>query len=150
MRRLAANLGRGIVAGAAGAVVMTAGQTIEMRITGRQGSDTPATAAQRLLRIERFESDAARERFSSLVHWGYGTGWGVVRGALGTFVSPVAADAALFAGVWGGEQVIMPALDISEPTVKMGTQAIVMDGGFHALYAVATGLAFRWLAREDA
>ena len=37
----------------------------------------------RSLGITSFEDDIARARFNDLSHWGYGTGWGVVRGLLG-------------------------------------------------------------------
>ena len=79
---LGAALGRGLIAGLAGIVAMTAGQMIEMRLTVREPSSSPGDAAARILGI-RLASKAERLRFSNAIHWLYGTAWGTVRGILG-------------------------------------------------------------------
>ena len=62
---------------------MTVSSTLEARLRRRQASTAPARATAKALGIKAFDSDLARARFNDLSHWGYGTGWGVVRGVLG-------------------------------------------------------------------
>jgi len=77
---LAGSIGRGLVAGFAGAAAMTVSSTLEARLRGRAPSTAPARATAKALGIAGFDSDLAQARFNDLAHWGYGTGWGVVRG----------------------------------------------------------------------
>ncbi|MGH2968215.1 MAG: hypothetical protein ACRDK0_04000, partial [Solirubrobacteraceae bacterium] len=92
---LAASIGRGLVAGFAGTAAMTVSSTLEARLRGRAPSSAPARATAKMLGIREFDSALAAARFNDLSHWGYGTGWGVVRGLLGaTGMSPKLASAA--------------------------------------------------------
>ncbi|NJL32863.1 MAG: hypothetical protein HC893_02155 [Chloroflexaceae bacterium] len=75
-------LGRGIIAGVIGTAAMTVSSTIEMQLRQREGSTTPAQAAGKVLGVTP-RSDEAAARFSNLMHWTYGTAWGVPRGMLG-------------------------------------------------------------------
>jgi hypothetical protein len=83
MTTLAHGIGKGLLAGVVGTAAMTLSNTIEMRVRNPQASNAPAEAAKKVLGIEEFQSDAAEERFSNPVHWGYGTAWGALRGLLG-------------------------------------------------------------------
>jgi hypothetical protein len=78
---VAADFGKGLFAGAAGTAVMTVSSTIEIKLSGRGASQTPAQAAEKVLEVEP-EDEESEARFSNLVHWGYGTAWGGVRGLL--------------------------------------------------------------------
>ena len=49
---LAAAVGKGLFAGAAGTVAMTVSSTIEMKLRGRLPSSAPARAAAKLLGVE--------------------------------------------------------------------------------------------------
>jgi hypothetical protein len=110
------SIGRGLVAGLIGTVAMTVSSTIEQKARGRPASSAPARAAEKALGIEKFQSDAAEQRFSTLVHWAYGTGWGVVRGLLrAAGLPPKLASAAHGAAVWGSEQVMLPVLSSTLP-----------------------------------
>lgn len=144
---LAGSIGRGLFAGAFGTVVMTASSTIEMKLRGREGSSAPADAAAKVLGVEP-EDDQAKERFSNLVHFGYGTGWGAVRGLIGYLgLSGPAAAAAHLGAVWGSELVMLPALDVAPPATKWGTKEVGIDWFHHAVYATATSVAYEWLDR---
>ncbi len=79
---LANGIGKGIFAGLAGTAAMTISSTIEAKLRRRQFSTAPAKAATKALGIETFEDGEAYAKFSNLVHWGYGTGWGVARGVI--------------------------------------------------------------------
>jgi hypothetical protein len=142
MKGLADTLGKGIVAGVVGTAAMTVSSTLEAKLRGRAFSTAPAKAAQRLLGIETFADEAAETRFSNLVHWGYGTGWGVARAALGRLLGPKAADAAHFAAVWGGALVMLPALGVAPPVWEWEGEDVGIDVFHHLVYVVSTGLAF--------
>jgi hypothetical protein len=76
---VAAAFGKGLFAGATGTAAMTASSTLEMKLRGRGASSAPADAASKVLGVEPVDEEA-QARFSNLVHWGYGTAWGGVRG----------------------------------------------------------------------
>lgn len=44
-----------------------------MKLRDSEASSAPADATMKVLGIEGFSDDAAKARFSNLVHWGYGT-----------------------------------------------------------------------------
>jgi hypothetical protein len=143
MRRLAQALGKGLVAGFAGTAAMTVSSTLEMKLRGREASSAPADAAAKVLGIGGFADDAAKERFGTLVHWGYGTGWGVVRALLRVAgLAPPAATAAHLAAVWGSESAMLPALGVAPPFWTWGAEDVAIDVWHHAVYAVATGAAY--------
>src|SRR3954449_6665839 len=102
---LAGSIGKGVLAGLAGPAAMTVSSTVEARIRRRAFSTAPADAAAKVLGISGFRSEAAHSRFSNVVHWGYGTGWGAGRGLLRAFgLSPARATATHLAALWGSEQ----------------------------------------------
>ena len=144
---LATAIGRGLVAGFAGTAAMTVSSTLEARLRGRAPSTAPARATAKVLGIREFDSDLARARWSDLSHWGYGTGWGVLRGLLGaTPMSPRAATLAHGAAIYGAAQVTLPALDVVPPSIFWGAKEIAIDAFHHAVYATATGAAYRAIA----
>jgi hypothetical protein len=134
---------QGVVAGVAGTAAMTVSSTVEARLRHREASTAPARAAQRVLGIADFRSDADQARFSTTVHWGYGTGWGVVRALLGSLgLGPARAGATLFALMWGGALVMLPALDVAPPVTRWGREEVAIDVFHHLVYAAVTGAAF--------
>ena len=140
-------IGRGLLAGFAGTAAMTASSTIEARLRHRAPSSAPARATAKALGIAEFETDLARARFNDLSHWGYGTGWGVVRGLLGASAMPPAkATAAHGAAVWGSAAVSLPALEVAPPFVFWGREEVAIDVLHHAVYALATGAAYQLIA----
>jgi hypothetical protein len=146
---VAANFGKGLFAGLAGTAAMTVSSTLEMKISGRAASETPAQAAEEVLDVQP-DDEESEARFSNLVHWGYGTGWGSVRGFLDSAgLSGPAATLAHLGLVWGSEQVILPALNVSAPVFKYGGKATATDLLHHTVYAVATGLAYAYLDRSQ-
>ena len=61
---------------------MTVSSTAEARLRRRAPSTAPARATAKVLGIKEFDGPVAQARWNDLSHWGYGTGWGVVRGLL--------------------------------------------------------------------
>jgi hypothetical protein len=146
---VAADFDKGLFAGLAGTAAMTISSTIEMKLSGRPASQTPAEAAEKVLHVEP-ENEDSEAQFSNLVHWGYGTGWGGVRGLLASTGLPgPAATLAHFGLVWGSEQVVLPALDVSAPVFKYGSKATATDLLHHVVYATATGIAYSYLERSQ-
>ena len=141
---IASSIGKGLVAGLAGTAAMTVSSSLEARIRHRAASSAPARATAKVLGIKEFEDDIAAARFNDLSHWGYGTMWGVVRGLLGvTGLSPKAATATHGAAVWGSAAVTLPALEVAPPFVFWGRKEVAIDLWHHAVYATATGLAYK-------
>jgi hypothetical protein len=141
---VASSIGKGLVAGIVGTAAMTVSSSLEARIRHRAASSAPARATAKVLGIKEFEDDIAAARFNDLSHWGYGTMWGVVRGLLGAAgLSPKAATAAHGAAVWGSAAVTLPALEVAPPFVFWGRKEVAIDLWHHAVYATATGLAYR-------
>jgi hypothetical protein len=147
LSKLSSAIGDGLVAGFLGTAAMTVSSTIEARLRGRAASTAPARATAKALGIAAFEDDLARARFNDLSHWGYGTGWGVVRGLLGASgLPPARATAAHGAAVWGSAAVTLPALDVAPPFVFWGKREVAIDVFHHAVYALATGIAYELIA----
>jgi hypothetical protein len=143
---IAAALGKGLLAGVAGTAAMTISSTLEMNVRGRTPSSAPADAAAKVLGIAGFADEGAEQRFGTLVHWGYGTGWGAVRALLGLAgLPPAAATAAHLAAVWGSEAVMLPSLGVAEPFWTWGAAEVAIDLGHHVVYATVTGLAYELL-----
>ena len=142
---LASAAGRGLLAGAIGTAAMTVSSTLEMKLRGRPSSSAPADAASKVLGVEPVD-EVAEARFSTLVHWGYGTAWGAVRGLLaGIGLGGRSATVVHFAAIWGGSLVMLPALDVSPPASEMEPTELAIDAVHHLVYVVATALAYRAL-----
>ena len=147
LAKTASAIGDGLVAGFLGTAAMTVSSTVEAKLRGRAASSAPARATAKALGIREFDSELAKARFNDLSHWGYGTGWGVVRGVLGATGMPAAkATAAHGAAVWGSAAVTLPALDVAPPFVFWGRREVAIDLFHHTVYAVATGLAYELVA----
>ena len=148
--KVAGSLGRGLVAGFAGTAAMTISSTLEAKLRGRAPSSAPARATAKVLGIASFEDAVAQARFNDLSHWGYGTGWGILRGLLDAAgLPPRKATAAHAAAVWGTEQVTLPALDVAPPSVFWPKQEIAIDAFHHAVYALATGITYELLSSRN-
>ena len=148
--KVASSIGKGLVAGFAGTAAMTASSMLEAKLRGRAPSTAPARATTKALGIASFEDGIAQTRFNDLSHWGYGTGWGIVRGLLDAAGLPARnATAAHGAAVWGNAQVMLPAMDVAPPSIFWGKKEIAIDAFHHAVYAVATGLAYGLLSSRN-
>ena len=142
---LAGAVGKGLAAGVVGTAAMTLSSSIEAKLRGRAPSTAPADAASKVLGVKP-ESDEDQARFTTLVHWGYGTGWGAVHGVLaGVGLPPRAATVGHFAAVFGSGLVLLPKLEVAPPVPEWGATEIAVDAFHHTVYALATGLAYRLL-----
>lgn len=95
-------------------------QLIEMQITGRAPSTTPAKAVNKVLHVKATD-EAHKETFVQEVHWTYGTAWGLARSALDLAgMRGVPATLAHFGGVWGTALAMLPAIDVAPPPWRIG------------------------------
>ncbi len=63
-------------------------------------------------------------------------------------LGPKLATAAHGAALWGGEQVILPVLDVAPPVTMWGRTEIAIDAWHHLVYVVATAVAYELLDRR--
>jgi hypothetical protein len=148
LRQTAEAIGKGVAAGLVGTAAMTVSSTLEMKRRGRQPSSAPAAAAAKVLGVEPV-GEREKARFSNIVHWGYGTSWGAVRGLLAaTGLNGAKASATFYGTVWGSELVMLPTLDIGVPPAwEWGAKEVAIDAFHHLVYAGATSVAYELLDR---
>ena len=145
----AGTMGRSFVAGLAGTAVMTVAQQIEMKLSDRPPSNAPAEAVEKVFHLAPKLDDDAERRRASLVHFGYGTAWGGVRGLLSAAGLRGASGTLAHLGlVMGAAAVMLPRLGLAPPLREWGGKQIAKDLLFHGIYAVATGFALGWLERR--
>ena len=146
--RLTSAVGTGLVAGAAGTAALTALQTVETRLFGREPSTAPAEAVERVLDVEPTDQHAER-RLANVAHWGYGTAWGVPRGLLALMPLPGGLATFIhFAAVWGTALVMLPRMDVAPPPTEWGAREVAVDALRHVVYAAGAGAAIALLSRR--
>lgn len=160
-------IGKGILAGLAGTAAITLSQMIEMHFTKRQSSPAPSKVAGQVMGVtpsnkaeaaeqsgEPVEQNKTNEqvkeehteRFSQLMHWQYGTSWGVPRGLLSLAgLNGWPATGLHFGAVWSTALVMLPAANAAEPITKWPAKQIAMDILHHSVYAIAAGLMFDYI-----
>ena len=140
-------VGKGLFAGAVGTAAMTVSSSIEAKLRHREPSSAPSDAAGKVLGVQP-RNPAGKARFSNVVHWSYGTSWGAARGLLAAVdLRGPTATAAHFVAVFGAEQVMLPRLNVSPPPWKSTPTEVAIDAFHHAVYVIATGLAYEALDR---
>lgn len=145
LSEVAAAVGKGLFAGLAGTASITLAQAIEMKLTGRLPSDVASKVAGKILGVQPRNAEG-RKRFSTVVHWGYGTAWGAARGLLGFGgVREPTARTLHFLAVWSTAAVMLPALNQAPPVTEWDLEQIATDALHHAIYAAATGAAWTYL-----
>ena len=109
-------LGRGVVAGLAGTVVMTAFQRlVEMPLTHRVDSYAPADFAERVLPVEPTTA-RGRRRLNETTHLALGTLWGSAYGvAAHRGLRGQRAVHVVFAVVYSGDVLLNTALGLYRP-----------------------------------
>ncbi len=139
---LGAAIGKGLIAGLAGTAAITISQMIEMKITKRKPSTTPADAAEKVLDIKP-ATDEDKSKFSQEVHWTYGTDWGMARGIIGLFgLKGLPATAIHFATIYSTALIMPSSLKIAPPLKDWSAKEFAVDALHHAVYAIAAGAVF--------
>ncbi len=133
-------MGQGAAAGLAGALVMTAGEKIEQRCTGRADSHVPARTLERLVGLP----EAPRRQPWALnvaMHAGQGMLLGVLRGAMASAgLRGPWASAMFWAVRLTNDQTLENATGVGAPPWTWPRREVVVDLAHKAVYATVTGL----------
>ena len=133
-----------MIAGFLGTALMTVSQLIEMKITRREASFTPAIIISRIFRIpfERL-SERNKVRLNWTVHIGYGTLLGLTVPVLMLFIQNLFALALInFIVVWGQGLIMVPLLGGHSPPWKWGLKWLFLDGFHHFVLSTATAVLY--------
>jgi hypothetical protein len=136
----------GLTAGFVGTGVLTAIQLLRIRLSGGSPSTAAANATEKVLHV-RAEDEKAEQRLNNLVHWSYGSTWGLARSIFATLgVRGLPATALHLGAVWGTALVMLPAMKLAPPVRAWGGKQLVSDLLQHAAYALAAGFTYDRLA----
>lgn len=135
-------VGRGVLSGLAGTVVMTAFQKlVEMPISGRGDSYAPADFAEKVLPVHPGTA-ASRWRLNYATHFVLGTLWGAGYGlAAAKGLRGQKAVAATFGAVFPGDVLLNTALGLYHPS-RWSRQDLLIDVVDKLVQAQATGAVF--------
>lgn len=146
---LGSAIGKGLIAGLAGTAAITISQMIEMKITKRKASSAPADAATKVLDVKA-ATLADKEKFSTEVHWAYGTSWGIARGLIClTGLKGIAASIVHYAAIHASAIVMETKLGIAPPISEWEPKTIAIDAMHHSVYAIAAGLVYDAIDYSD-
>ena len=136
------SVSRGMVAGVAGTVVMSAFQKfVEMPITKRGNSYAPADFAEKILPVHP-ETEQGRNRLNWVTHFGLGTMWGSAYGiSAHAGLRGPKAIAVVFATVYTGDVLLNMTLGLYKPSTwtKQEWTIDVLD---KFVQAAATGVLY--------
>ncbi|MGI8904205.1 MAG: hypothetical protein ACR2IP_11250 [Solirubrobacteraceae bacterium] len=139
----------GLAAGAAGTAAMTGAQLAYMQSTGGESSGTPGAVGKRILEgvFQREVSADEEPTLNNVMHWVYGTSWGLVYGISGGARRRRALRSGLAFGlvVWGASLAELPAMKLGPPVWEYDAQALAPDLGFHLVYGIGAAVAYRVL-----
>ncbi len=135
-------IGRGVVAGVAGTVVMTAFQKfIEMPLTKRNDSYAPADFAEKVTPADP-STPEDRRRLNYVTHFSLGMMWGAAYGvAAVNGLRGQKAVNTVFGVVYVGDVLLNTALELYHPT-EWSTKDLVVDVVDKYVQAQATGFVF--------
>ncbi|MGW0366954.1 hypothetical protein [Streptomyces sp. NPDC002990] len=142
-------LWQGLVAGTVGVSVMTLGEKVEQRFTGRPDSYVPARVLQRLTGLPE-----RRGRQPSALNWAMHFGQGAALGVLRSVMAQAGLrgpwSSAKFAVVrLTNDQILENATGVGAPPPTWPRKELVVDLLHKAVYAFATGIVADALAERD-
>lgn len=139
---VASDLAFGVMAGLVGTAAMSLSQQIEMSLTGRTPSATPAEAACLMLGIE-IRTEAQEQRLAQ-AHWAYGTMWGIGHSVMPSISGPARALIYL-AAVWGTGAALLSGTGLAPPPSRWKPKSLLSDLIHHAVYTAAGTFAYHAL-----
>ncbi|MGH2735543.1 MAG: hypothetical protein ACRDKZ_08185 [Actinomycetota bacterium] len=146
--RIVKSVAKGLVAGVVGTGALTLATMVEAKARGKEESNAPAEAAEKMLGFE--PSNPQQEKaLNNIVHWGYGTALGAGRGALGAMgLEGPGATVLFFGAVWGSALAMQPVLGIAPPPQKWATKELAVDAVRHGIYAGTVSATYEMLDRS--
>src|ERR1700761_8747230 len=149
-------LRNGILAGVVATTTMNASYWAERRIRRNvegpldyDDSNVPALVAAKILRQSDL-SDKASFRLGLLVHWGYGSLFGLGAVPLVRRFGPVGGTAVYWSGMMVMACAMFPVLGDTPPPWRWRNDVIVTSAGQHLVYAATTTAVLRALTRRQA
>jgi hypothetical protein len=135
-------IGRGVVSGVAGTVVMTAFQKlIEMPLTKRGESYAPANFAEKVTPVDP-ETPQGRRRLNYVTHFSLGMMWGAAYGVAAVKgLRGQKAVNTVFGVVYSGDVILNTALGLYHPT-QWSKKELVVDLVDKYVQAQGTGAVF--------
>lgn len=135
-------IGRGVVAGVGGTVVMTVFQKlVEMPLTKRGDSYAPASFAEKVTPAQP-RTPEGRRRLNDVTHFALGTLWGAAYGvAAAKGLRGQKAVNAVFGVVYAGDVLLNTALGLYHPT-QWSKKDLVIDLLDKYVQAQGTGAVF--------
>lgn len=137
----------GLAAGLAGTAAMSVSQRIEIALTGREPSTSPAEAMCNLLGFETRTTPEER-RLAEEAHWAYGTAWGLGHPVMQAIPEP-GRSLAYLATVWSAGAMLMSATRVAPPPTQWKPRSLASDLLHHAVYTAAGALTFAVLIRAE-
>jgi hypothetical protein len=164
-----AAIARGVLAGVIGTAAMTAWQELAAKLQDSEEPEAqdeqphdpweqapaPAQVARRISE-GGFHHSISSDRIpllTNVMHWAYGTGWGVLYGLAVAGRPRGAATAgrgAFFgAAVWASSYVQLVPMGIYELSWKYKPKELALDLSYHLAYGLGTAMAFSAAERLD-
>ena len=121
---------------------MTVSETLEIKLTKCESSTVPAMVGSKPTGIS-VDGNARMTELNHAVHWGDGTGMGVLRAPL-SLAGPMgsAATAAHLTTLWSGDAALYAALGIAPPPWRWKRQELITDLFRKGILALATGATY--------
>ncbi len=142
-------IGKGLVAGAVGTVAITASRMLAQKLLHEEMPTAAAEAAEKLVGVEP-KDEKGKLRLGMLTHFAYGSAMGIPRALLQrSGIRGWKAGAARLVAVQSAASVELPALEVGPPPTRIPPKQIGLDTRHHAIYALATGAALRFLDRRS-
>ena len=157
---------RGLLAGAVGTAAMDTFQFVGYRrgggkerpvewefsegLSGWEDAPAPAQVGKRLVEglFEVELPPTGAELVNNVMHWAYGTLWGVLYGIVAGSLPKrrVRYGLPFGAAVWAGDYVILPAAKLYKPIWQYDAKTLARDLTGHLVYGLATATAMRLLS----
>jgi hypothetical protein len=142
-------IGKGLIAGAVGTVAITASRLLAEKLLNEEIPTAAAEAAEKLVGVEP-KDEKSELRLGMLTHFAYGSALGIRRALLqSSGVRGWKADTAHLVVVHSTAGVVLPTLGIGPAPTKAPPEQVAMDVLHHAIYALATGAALRFIDRRS-
>lgn len=125
---------------------MTVSETLEMKLTKRESSTVSAQVGSKPFGTS-LDGNAKITRLYHAVHWGHGTGMGVLRALLSLAgLRGSAATAAHLTTLWSGDAALFAALGIAPPPWRWKRQELIMDLFRKGIFVLVTGATYERIA----
>jgi uncharacterized membrane protein YagU involved in acid resistance len=153
-------LARAVAAGVIGTTAMTAAQVLPSKLrSGGEGNDSPPSwdnapvpaLVAKKIGEKVFGRQVSAEKIpllTNVMHWGYGTTWGVLYGLAHARGSehPLRRGVAFGIGVWTMSYVQLVPMGLYEPPWKYSPKELAPEIGYHLAFGTGVAVGHRALA----